>query len=157
MKKTVSLSLILFFVLVLGSTAFAQDETTRDEIVAKCKEAADLLLADRDAGIAEIANKEGRFVWKDTYVFLMDMQGNMLAHPIIPQLTKKGPLLDLIDKNKKKPKKIIVEFIDVAQKNGAGWVWYKWSKPRTKGIFDKFTYIQRVGYTDLIVGAGIYK
>lgn len=157
MKKAIVVLLVLILGMVLGGTSFAQDETTRDEIVAKCKEAAEMLLTDREAGIAEIANKEGRFVWKDTYVFLMDMQGNILAHPIIPQLTKKGPLLDLIDKNKKKPKKIIVEFIEVAQKNGAGWVWYKWPKPKTKGIFDKFTYIQRVGYTDLIVGAGIYK
>ncbi len=157
MKKIAVTLLLLFLGLVLGGTAFAQEETTRDEIVAKCKEAAEMLLADRDAGIAEIANKEGRFVWKDTYVFLMDMQGNMLAHPIIPQLTKKGALLDLIDKNRKKPKKIMVEFIDVAQKNGEGWVWYKWTKPHEKGIFDKFTFIYRVGYTDLIVGAGIYK
>lgn len=157
MRKTAVVLLILVIGLMLGSVAFAEDRTTRAEIVAKCEEAAQLLLADREAGIAEIANKEGRFVWKDTYVFLMDMQGNMLAHPIIPQLTEKGPLLDLTDKNREKPKKIFIEFVEMAQKNGAGWIWYKWTKPMEKGIFDKFTYIQRVGYTDLIVGAGIYK
>ncbi len=157
MRQAAFVLLILFFGLVLGGTSFAQDKTTRDEIVEKCKEAAELLLVNREVGISEIANKEGRFVWKDTYVFLMDMQGNMLAHPIIPQLTKKGQLLGLTDKNKKNPKKIFIEFVDMAQKNGAGWIWYKWTKPREKGIFDKFTYIQRVGFTDLIVGAGIYK
>ncbi len=157
MRKISMLLLVLLIGLVLGNSAFAEESATRDEIVAKCAEATQALLEDRAAGIAEIADPKGRFVWKNTYVFLMDMQGNMLAHPIIPQLTEKGPLLDLIDKNPKEPKKIMIEFIDVAKKNGAGWVWYKWTKPLEKGVFDKFTYIQRVGYSDLIVGAGIYK
>jgi methyl-accepting chemotaxis protein len=70
---------------------------------------------------------------------------------------EKGPLLDLIDKNKENPKKIIVEFIEIAKTNGAGWIWYMWPKPNSREAVEKFTYIQRVGFTDLFVGAGIYK
>ncbi|MEN8687762.1 MAG: cache domain-containing protein [Desulfuromonadales bacterium] len=130
---------------------------TRTEIIEMCKKAEELVLTNKEAGISEIANIDGQFVWKDTYVFLMDFDGNMLAHPAIPQLMERGPLLDLVDKNKEEPKKIIVEFIEIAKSNGEGWIWYKWTLPRSREVADKFTYIRRVGFTDMFVGAGIYK
>ena len=52
---------------------------------------------------------------------------------------------------------IFVEFVDIAQKNGEGWIWYMWTKPNSREVADKFTFIQRVGFTDMLVGAGIYK
>ncbi len=157
MKKLSTLVLVLFGGLIFCGTALAEDSPTRDEVVAKCKEAAAMVLQDKEAAIAEIGNKEGRFVWKNTYVFLMDMEGNMLAHPMIPQLTEKGSLLHVSDKNKDQPKLIFVEFIEMAKKNGEGWIWYKWPKPNEREPSDKFTFIYRVGYTDMFVGAGIYK
>ena len=137
----------------------AQESATKEEVVAKCKEAAAMLLENREAGIAEIANREGKFVWKDTYVFLMNLDGHMLAHPIIPQLTEKGSLLKVTDKNKKEPKLIFIDFVEVAKNNGEGWVDYMWPKPGAsdKDPTDKFTFIYRVGQTDMLVGAGIYK
>ena len=86
----------------------------------------------------------------------MDFQCNMLAHPMIPQLTEKGSLLTVTDKNKDKPKLIFVEFVDIAKKNGEGWLWYMWPKPNSREPVDKFTYIRRVGFTDMFVGAGLY-
>ncbi len=140
---------------LLTGTAFAES-ATRDECVAQTKLAAEMLLQDKTGAIAEIGNKEGKFVWKDTYVFLMDLQGNMLAHPIIPQLTKKGSLLRVTDKNKKDPKMLFVEFVEVASTAGEGWVDYLWPKPRAKEPSEKSTYIYRVPGTDMFVGAGIY-
>lgn len=89
-----------------------------------------------------IAKRDGKFVWKDTYAFLMNLDGHMLAHPIIPQLTEKGSLLKVTDKNKKEPKLIFIDFVEVAKNNGEGWVGYMWPKP---------------GQADMLVGAGIYK
>ena len=146
----------LLVVLLLSSNAFAEASASRAECMEMTKAAAEMLLEDREAGIAEIANKESKFVWKDSYVFLMDMEGNMLAHPIIPQLTTKGSLFYLTDKNKKNPKKIIVEFVDIAKTSGGGWISYLWPKPNSREAVDKFTLIRRVGQTNLIVGAGIY-
>ena len=158
-KKKFILSILVFVVLFASTVAFAEtdEDATRAEIIEMCKKAEQLLLANKEAGISEIANKEGQFVWKNTYVFLMDFDGNMLAHPMIPQLTEKGPLFHVSDKNKDEPKMIFVEFVDIAQKNGEGWIWYKWPKPNSREPVDKFTYIRRVGFTDLLVGAGIYK
>lgn len=150
---------IVFLVLLFGMIvpALAEESATREEVIQMCKAAAAMLLEDKDAAIAEISNPQGKFVWKNSYVFLMNMNGRMLAHPMIPQLMEKDNLLDVTDKNKDKPKKIFVEFVDIAQKNGEGWLWYMWPKPNDRTPVDKFTYIYRVGFTDMFVGAGIYK
>ena len=155
--KKLSLSLaILLSVVLFSSPALADESATRAECMEMTKAAAMLLLEDKDAGIAEIANPEGKFVWKDSYVFLMDMEGKMLAHPFVPQLTEKGSLFGVADKNKAKPKMIFNEFVTIAQKNGEGWIGYLWPKPNSRDAVDKFTFIRRVGQTNLIVGAGIY-
>jgi len=156
MKKLTVVLLVLISSLV-STVALAEESATRDEVVAMCQAAAQAVLEDKDAAIKEIGDKNGKFVWKNTYVFLMDIQGNMLAHPMIPQLTEKGSLLGVTDKNKKNPKLLFVEFVDVATKNGEGWVWYMWPKPMQKEPSKKFTFIYRVGHTDMFVGAGIYK
>ena len=148
-------SLLLLF-LIPTSTGYGETPATRDEVVEKCKEAAEMVLTDKDAAIAELVNPNGKFVWKDTYVFLMDFDGNMLAHPMIPQLMEKGSLLEVTDKNKDKPKLIFVEFVEIAKNNGEGWLWYMWPKPNSREPVKKFTYIRRVGFTDMFVGAGIY-
>ena len=157
MKKILFAYIVLTMVFGITTTVFAEEDATRDEVIAMCKAAAEMLMQDKEAGIAEVANINGKFVWKNTYVFLMNMEGRMLAHPAIPQLTEKTNLLDLVDKNKDNPKKIIIEFINIAKTNGDGWIWYKWPKPNSRTPVDKFTYIHRVGFTDLFVGAGIYK
>jgi len=157
LKKLVLGCMVLIVFSGIGTVAFAEESATRAEVIEMCKAAGEMLLQDKDAAIAEIGNKNGKFVWKNTYVFLMNMDGRMLAHPMIPQLTEKENLLDVTDKNPKNPKKIFVEFIDIAQKNGDGWLWYMWPKPNDRTPVDKFTYIHRVGHTDMFVGAGIYK
>ena len=63
----------------LAGKVFAES-ATKDECVAKCKDAAQLV-TDKgiDAAIAEINKKDGPFVWKDSYVFMMDLEGKMLV------------------------------------------------------------------------------
>lgn len=154
------LTLLVCVLFLLGAgPASARESATQEEVVAKCKEAAALLLADRAAGIAAIADKGGAFVWKDTYVFAMNLDGHMLAHPFIPQLTQKGSLLHVTDKNRKEPKLIFVRFVEIAKNPGEGWIEYMWPRPgeADQPPRDKLTYIYRVGRTDLLVGAGIYR
>ena len=156
-NKAILLVVLLQVLLLLPVVTLAEESATRPEIIEMCKKAEALLLTNKEAGIAEIAKADGQFVWKGTYVFLMDFDGNMLAHPMIPQLTEKGPLFHVSDKNKDKPKMIFVEFVNIAKNNGEGWIWYMWTKPNSREAVDKFTYIRRVGFTDMLVGAGIYK
>ena len=157
MRKPSILLIGLLFGFILATVASAEQKATRDECVTMCKAAAKMLMENKTAGIAEIANSKGKFVWKDSYVFLMNMEGKMLAHPFKPELTRQGSLFKLTDENRTHPKPIFVEFVDVAKKNGEGWVDYKWPKPGEKIPSNKFTFIYRVGYTDMLVGAGTYK
>lgn len=133
------------------------ETATRDECIAQCKAVAAMLETDPEAAVKEIANMTGPFVWKDSYVFLMDLNGKMLAHPMNPALTEKESLLDVTDKNQEKPKMLFAEFIKLAKTKDQGWVDYMWPKPGEEKASLKDTYIYRVPGTDLFVAAGIYK
>lgn len=141
--------------LCLAGSAFAAG-ATKDECVSKCKESAAMVTANGlDAAIAEINKKDGKFVWKDTYVFLMDLDGMMLAHPMSPALIGKN-LLEMKDKGE--PGKLLFkEFVQVAKEKGEGWVDYMWTNPGDPKPRKKVTYIYRVPGKNLFVGAGIYE
>ncbi len=157
MRKVIVAILAISVCFCLVGMALAES-ATKEECIAKCHEAAQMLQKNKDAAISEIGKKDGKFVWKDTYVFLMDFKGNMLAHPFKPELTKKGCLYEVTDKNPVKPKKIFLEFDKVAKSPaGEGWVKYMWPKPGEKKPSQKETYIYRVPGMDMYVGAGIYK
>ncbi len=153
MKRITVIAMVLFLGLCLVGYAVA-GSATKDECVAKSKEAAQMI-NDKglDAAVAEINNKNGKFVWKDTYVFLMDLNGTMLAHPMSPTLIGKN-LLATPDKT---GKMLFVEFVDVAKDPGNGWVDYMWPKPGEDTPSKKISYIYRVPGQNYLVGAGIYE
>ena len=94
MKRITLAVLGIAISLCLAGSAFAAG-ATKDECVAKSKEAAAMVNEKGlDAAVAEINKKDGKFVWKDTYVFMMDLDGKMLAHPMSPALVGKN-LLDM--------------------------------------------------------------
>jgi cytochrome c len=154
MKKSILVVCIVLASLWMANTVMAESATS-DEAIAKCMEAAKLI---QEKGIdpagKAIGDKSGAFVWKDSYVFLMDMDGKMLAHPIKPELTKQDNLLSVKDTD---GKPLFVEFVDIANQKGKGWVDYMWPKPGQEKPAAKSTYIYRVPGTQYFVGAGIYK
>ena len=158
MRKAFLTALVMVAGLCLAASALAAG-ATKDECIAKTKEAAQMV-ADKglDAATAEINKKDGKFVWKDSYVFLMDLDGKMLAHPMSPALIGKN-LLDMKDKAvaPEKGKYLFKEFVEVAKGKGAGWVEYTWANPGDPKPRPKLTYIYRVPGKDLFVGAGIWK
>jgi hypothetical protein len=152
MKKAMIVALMVFYGIILAVNAAAG---TRDDCVTKCKEAAELIQTKGiDAGIKEIGNKNGPFVWNDgvSYVFVMDMNANMLAHPIMPKLTKAKNLIETKDVN---GKKFNVDMIEAAKK-GKGWTKYIWPVPGMDVNKPKYTFIYRVQDTDYFVAAGYY-
>jgi cytochrome c len=156
MKRFAIITLVALFGFCMATSAFAEN-ATKEEVIAKCKEAAEMVKKDKAAGTAEIAKKDGSFVWKDTYVFLMDFNGKMLAHPMKPALTEKETMFGVPDKNTETPKMIFDEFVKVAKEKGEGWVDYMWPKPGADASSVKDTYVLRVPDTDMLVAAGIYK
>ncbi len=155
MRRFMQVLVVFAVSFCLAAGAFAAG-ATKDECVAKTKEAATMINEKGlDAAIAEINKKDGKFVWADTYVFLMDLDGKMLAHPMSPALIGKN-LLDMKDKGD--PGKLLFkEFVEVAKGKGEGWVDYMWINPGDPKPRKKITYIYRVPGKDLLAGAGIYE
>ena len=155
MRKGFVALLTIICLIGITTAALAADSATKDEVVSKCKEAAMLVKEQGiNSAIKEIGNKEGSFVWKDSYVFLMDMDGKMLAHPIKPDLTQQKTTVNIKDSQ---GKALFVEFINMANDKGEGWVDYLWPKPGEEKPVQKTSYIYRVPGTQYFVGAGIYK
>ncbi|MBU0943729.1 MAG: cache domain-containing protein [Proteobacteria bacterium] len=141
--------------LVLFSTpVVAEERATTEECVIKTHEAAAIITARGvEASIKMIGDPKGPFVWKDSYVFLMNLKGKMLAHPMQPELTQQEHILLQTDAT---DNAIFVHFVNLAKDPGQGWVGYMWPKPGKSSPAKKITYIYRVPSTDLFVGAGVY-
>jgi len=153
MKKycVIAFSLIISLLTV---NAWAEVSATKEECVIKSHEAAAMINSKGlDAAIEAISDPKGPFVWKDSYVFLMDLDGRMLAHPFKPELTKKDHVLLITDPTNKA---LFVHFVNLARNLGHGWVEYMWPKPGKNTPSKKLTYIYRVPGQDLFVGAGVY-
>ena len=154
MKRVVALIAMMMFVCSLTTVAWAEN-ATQNEVITKCVAAAQLI-KDKgvNAAIQAIGSKTGPFVWKDSYVFLMDMDGNMLAHPLAPELSQRKDLLTVKNSD---GKYLFKEFLKVANEKNVGWVDYMFPKPGQETPVAKSTYVLRVYGTHYIVGAGIYK
>lgn len=145
---------VLMLILCFSVVAWADQSATKDECVTKCYEAAALINSRGLAeAIKEIGNPKGPFVWKDSYVFLMNLDGKMLAHPMQPELTQLPHCLLITDPT---DKAIFVSFVNTAKTLGQGWVEYMWPRPGRKSPSKKITYIYRVPGKDVFVAAGVY-
>jgi signal transduction histidine kinase len=153
MKKFFMIAFSLIVALI-ALNAWAADSATKDECVIKCHEAAAMINSKGlDAAIKEISNPKGSFVWKDSYVFLMNLDGKMLAHPFQPELTQQDHVLLITDPT---DKALFVHFVNLARKVGQGWVEYMWPKPGKNTPSKKLSYIYRAPKQELFVGAGVY-
>ncbi|MGB5984405.1 MAG: cache domain-containing protein [Desulfobacterales bacterium] len=153
MKKVLMVTALSVFLLVTAN-AIADQTATKDECIVKCHEAAALVNTKGvEEAIKVIGDPTGPFVWKDSYVFLMNLDGKMLAHPIQPELTAHDHVLLMTDPL---DNALFVHFVNLASKVGHGWVEYMWPKPGKTTPSKKITYIYRVPNQDLFVGAGVY-
>ena len=154
MQKLVTVLLVVMMMLVGATAAVAADSATKAECIKKCKDAASMVRnMGLDKTIAEVNKKDGAFVWKNTYVFMMDLEGKMIAHPMKASLIGRN-LLDLKDSN---GKEFFKDFMKVAKGKGEGWVDYMWPKPGADKPSEKISYIYRPQGEDVLFGAGIYK
>ncbi len=155
MRKIITITLVVVLGLCLVALAFA-DSATKEEVIAKVKEAASMITKQgQDASFKEINNKKGKFVWKDTYVFVFDLEGTLAAHPFTPHNIGMNQV-NWRDKSDP-PRQPIKDMVDVAKGKGKGWVEYMWYKPGEEALSKKISYIYRVPGQNLLVGAGIYE
>jgi hypothetical protein len=70
---------------------------TAEEAISKVRAAARFLHSKGTSGYAEFNNRDGSWVWKDSYVFVYDCrQDKMIAHPMRPDLVGK-PIMQITD------------------------------------------------------------
>ena len=164
MRKVAVIALVVIAGVVLAASVMAQS-AVKDECVALCKKAAEFINEKGlDAAIAEINNREGKFVAKNTYVFLMDLDGNRLAHPYA---TPRDPkIMRIFDMKDTTGKLFVQEYIKVAKTKGEGWTEYMYPTPEElkKDIpfkemksSKKISFVYRVPGKDLMVIAGYFE
>ncbi len=162
MKRAAVIALVVLGSVVLAANGMAESGI-KEECVALCKDAAKFM---HEKGfyptVAEINNKEGKFVTKNTYVFMMDLEGHLLAHPFNQHHIGKNGM-----GNKDSNGKLYVQdYIAVAKSKGEGWTDYMYPTPEelkkttpfTEKIKSKkFSYVYRVPGKDLMLIAGFFE
>jgi cytochrome c len=84
-SKIFALGVVALVSIVLCTVAVGQDHATAQEVIAKVREAASTLSKTGD--LAQFNQKQGPWVWKDTYIFIQDCDKKiMAAHPIKPEM-----------------------------------------------------------------------
>ncbi|MCG8615794.1 MAG: cache domain-containing protein, partial [Desulfobacterales bacterium] len=88
------------------------------------------------------------------YLWIQNLDGIMVMHPIKPSLDGKG-LFNLQDEN---GVYFFMAFNDIAEEYGAGWVPYSWPKPGQEQSSPKVSYVKLVshGGESFVIGSGLY-
>lgn len=146
-------SLITFLMaLLLPLTARAAEHGTAEEALALInKTAAYLIDEGPEKTFFEVSNPKGRFIYRDLYVVIYDMQGKIMAHGMTPRLVG----LNAMEYRDDDDKQFVRDIIERAAKGQHGPVDFKWVHPQTQRLYAKSTYFRQVGL--YVVTAGIYK
>lgn len=132
-----------------------EDAATKAECVAKVTEVAEHIKTEGFNAVASRIKPDGPYVWKnDGYVFCLDSkEGKFLAHPFLPQQMMNRPMLGITDTNGKAFAK---EMLEVANKDGKGWVSYMARRRGFRETQLKEAFLLKVPEADVIVGAGYF-
>ena len=136
----------------LCTVAVGQDHATAQEVVAKVREAASALSKTGD--VAQFNQKQGPWVWKDTYIFIQNCDTKLIvAHPIKPELVGQNFMSQKDTKGKELFQK---DYCEAAKKPSGVWSEYWWPKPGEKEGSRKLVYSLSAKGTPYLVGAGVY-
>ncbi|MGE5855199.1 MAG: cache domain-containing protein [Syntrophaceae bacterium] len=162
MRKVAGIALVVMASVALAASVMAQGGV-KDECIALCKDAAKFM---NEKGyyptVFEINKKDGKFVSKNTYVFLMDLEGHLLAHPYNQQYIG----MDASGSKDSNGKFYVQDYIAVAKSKGEGWTEYMYPTPeelkkdtpfKDKKRSKKISYVYRVPGKDLMLIAGFFE
>jgi signal transduction histidine kinase len=149
MLKKVMIAVVLC--LFVAASVSAQQRGTPAEAKKMVDDAIAYIKANgKDKAFAEINNPKGKFVDRDLYVVVYDLNGNCLARGANPELLGKN----LMGSKDPDGKFFIKERMELAKTKGSGWQEYEFTNPLTKKVESKTFYFER--YNDLVVGCGAY-
>jgi cytochrome c len=146
------LAALLVGATILSGMASAAEWATKDEAQTMVKKAVAFIKEQGpDKAYAEISNKTGRFIDRDLYVVVYQLDGKVLAHGVNEKLIGK----DLSDLQDVDGKFYVKERIELARKQPTFWQEYKFVNPVSKKIEPKQMYCERLNET--AVCGGVYK
>lgn len=148
-QKTILTATIL---IAMSGPVMAAEYGTKDEAQALVKKTVAALKADgAEKTFADITAKDARFIDRDLYPVVYDMDGKCIAHGANAKLVGKV-LLDIEDAD---GKFFVKDRVEKAKAGAPFWQEYKFANPVTKKIESKEAYCEP---TDkIIVCAGAYK
>ena len=148
-----AVGLMLPLSVTVASETTKSNHATAAEVVAAVERAAALIHSDAKAGIEAVADPNGEFVWKDTYVFVVSCEADkVVANPAFPQRVG-GDIKQHTDYAGYRYGPALCE--TAASRNG-GWVEYVWLRPGSNTPTRKSSYVRTGPGTAYQGGAGIY-
>lgn len=149
--------LTLVFALLAASPGFAGEKATPKEVYDMILNAANVLETLGDEGLDAFNDSKGEFVWKDSYVFIIDCSKmKIVAHPKKKRIG--ADLSNNMDKNPDPSKRKMHnrEMCELAKNPMGGWVDYYWGKLGDAKPTRKIGFIIQVPGTPYSATAGIY-
>jgi signal transduction histidine kinase len=150
--KIFALVAVALVSVALCTVAVGQDHATPQDVVAKVRDAASILSKTGD--VAQFQQKQGPWVWADTYIFIQDCDKKVIAaQPISPERVGQDFMTMKDTRGKELFQK---DFCDAAKKPSGVWSEYWWPKPGEKEGSRKLTYSLGAKGTPYVVSAGVY-
>ena len=100
--------------------------------------------------LARIADPEGPFIQDKRYVFALDIEGNLMAHPFRKELVGHN----LITLRDCEGRNFVQKLLTTAQNRGYGFSDYKWQVPNSKDALHKTVFFERVD--GIVLSSGFY-
>ena len=156
MMKRNQLVLALVLAIIFSVSVAYGQALTPELCKKKTKAAAALVKAEGEAAFDKIRDPKGEFRFGDGkgYIWIHDLNGVMLMHPIKPKLEGKN-LSKIRDS---KGRYFFAAMNELVNDKKEGWVPYYWPKPGEKKSSPKVSYVIKVEYggNSYVVGSGIY-
>jgi signal transduction histidine kinase len=132
----------------------AETKATPEMIVEKVDEAIALLEKDGAKAYRKLQGKGSPFLFAGTYIWINDLDGHFLMHPLKPGLVGRN-LLALKDGN---GKRFLAAMIQKVKTDGEGWVDYTWPRPGEKKRSLKVSFVKKAVLEgeEVLVGCGTY-
>ena len=86
------------------------------------------------------------------YFWVNDMKGTMVMHPVMPELNGR----DMYDFTDFTGKYLFREFVDVARREGRGYISYRWPEPGVDQPVEKTSHVKLFKPWGWVIGTGVY-
>jgi len=106
----------------------------------------------KEKAFKDFLDDKSEFIQKDLYIFVIDMNGNVLVHAEDNELMNKN----LIELKDSKGEYFIKNFITIMGDFDSGWSEYYWRNYTTQEIETKLTYLMKID-ENTFLGCGAYQ